>query len=192
MSRNLFFTVMEADGDELQPFDGALAVEDTPTDAPQSATNDLGNEPPEMNENDQQLQSFDGSSGEPNYDDGGDGVTDEDQTEPSNGESTKLSEKANNILNQRLYQKMIDRNNEIQELIDDIQKLTPLIPYDAVQSNDASLNRLKSALSEGQKYVINRFVDSKYGENLMFYQKLDTLYVLLLNSIDNNLKKIKK
>ena len=87
---------------------------------------------------------------------------------------------------------MIDRNNEIQELIDDIQKLTPLIPYDAVQSNDASLNRLKSALSEGQKYVINRFVDSKYGENLMFYQKLDTLYVLLLNSIDNNLKKIKK
>ena len=106
-------------------------------------------------------------------------------------EDKKLSKKANDILNQRLYQQMSDRNNEINEIINNMQIIVPVLPYDIVQSNDISLNRLKSALLKGQQYVINNFVDSGYGENLLFYQKLDSLYTLLLNSIDANLKKIK-
>ena len=84
------------------------------------------------------------------------------------------------------------RNKEIEEIIASLKDLIPLLPYEVVKSNDESVNQLKNALQKGQKYVINDFVDSGYGENLLFYQKLDSLYVLLLNQIDKNLKKIKK
>ena len=86
---------------------------------------------------------------------------------------------------------MVARNSEIEEILNNIKDIVPLLPYDIVKSNDESINHLKSALMKGQKYVINDFVDSGYGENLLFYQKLDSLYVLLLNQIDKNLKKIK-
>ena len=101
-----------------------------------------------------------------------------------------MSEKANNILNQQLYQKMVNRNSEIEEIIENIQTLP--LPYEIVKSIDVSVNKLKSALSKGQDYVINTFVDAKYGENLLFFQKLDSLYVLLMNDIDTNLKKMNK
>ena len=103
---------------------------------------------------------------------------------------TKLSEKANNILNEQLYKRMVARNAEIQEILDQVQNLVPLLPIEVVNDNDKSVNQLKSALVRGQKYAVDDFVESGYGENLLFYQKLDSLYTLLLNQINTNLKKI--
>lgn len=196
MSKGLFFTVMEADGDMLQPFDegGDAPAEDV---AP-PATDDSGgggdlDSPPPLNEDSGMDLSGDMSSDLD--DDGGDTMGGDDSTdneeEEADKQDTKLSDKANNILNQQLYQKMVNRNNEIEEILNNIRDIVPLLPYDVVKSNDESINHLKSALMKGQKYVINDFVDSGYGENLLFYQKLDSLYVLLLNQIDTNLKKIK-
>jgi hypothetical protein len=90
-----------------------------------------------------------------------------------------------------LYDKFVKRNSEIEDIITSIKDTVPLLPYDIVKSNDKSMNQLKAALQKGQEYVINDFVENGYGENLLFYNKLDSLYVLLLNRIDTNLKKIK-
>ena len=111
--------------------------------------------------------------------------------EEADQKDDKLSTKANDILNQQLYTKFVARNKDIEGIINSIKDLVPLLPYDVVKSNDKTVNQLKSALQKGQEYVINDFVDSGYGENLLFYNKLDSLYVLLLNRIDSNLKKIK-
>ena len=197
MSNGLFFTVMEAEGDLLQPFDdggGDAPAEDV---APPATDNSGGGDdldsPPPLNEDSDMDLSGDMSSD--SLDAGGDDMGGDDSTDSEEDEAdkkdTKLSDKANNILNQQLYQKMVNRNNEIEEILNNIRDIVPLLPYDVVKSNDESINHLKSALMKGQKYVINDFVDSGYGENLLFYQKLDSLYVLLLNQIDKNLKKIK-
>ena len=197
MSNGLFFTVMEAEGDLLQPFDdggGDAPAEDV---APPATDNSGGGDdldsPPPLNEDSDMDLSGDMSSD--SLDAGGDDMGGDDSTDNEEDEAdkkdTKLSDKANNILNQQLYQKMVNRNNEIEEILNNIRDIVPLLPYDVVKSNDESINHLKSALMKGQKYVINDFVDSGYGENLLFYQKLDSLYVLLLNQIDTNLKKIK-
>ena len=136
--------------------------------------------------------SFSDSSSDGGADMGmGDDENSEDDGQP-NKEDEKLSEKANNILNQQLYQRMLDRNSEIEEIINNIQMITPMIPYDLVTQNDKSVNQLKTALNKGQNYVINKFIDSQYGENLLFFQKLDSLYTLLLDTIDANLKSINK
>jgi hypothetical protein len=111
--------------------------------------------------------------------------------EEADKQDTKLASKANNILNQTLYDKFVKRNSEIEDIITSIKDTVPLLPYDIVKSNDKSMNQLKAALQKGQEYVINDFVENGYGENLLFYNKLDSLYVLLLNRIDTNLKKIK-
>jgi len=110
--------------------------------------------------------------------------------EEADKQDTKLSTKANDILNQSLYTKFVNRNREIEDIITSIKDTIPLLPNDIIKSNDKSMNQLKAALQKGQEYVINDFVDSGYGENLLFYQKLDSLYVLLLNRIDTNLRKI--
>ena len=197
MSNGLFFTVMEAEGDLLQPFDdggGDAPAEDV---APPATDNsgggdDLDSLPPLNEDSDMDLS---GDMSSDSLDAGGDDMGGDDSTDSEEDEAdkkdTKLSDKANNILNQQLYQKMVNRNNEIEEILINIRDIVPLLPYDVVKSNDESINHLKSALMKGQKYVINDFVDSGYGENLLFYQKLDSLYVLLLNQIDTNLKKIK-
>ena len=198
MSNGLFFTVMEAEGDLLQPFDdggGDAPAEDV---APPATDNSGGGDdldsPPPLNEDSD--MDLSGEMSSDSLDAGGDDMGGDDSTDSEEDEAdkkdTKLSDKANNILNQQLYQKMVNRNNEIEEILNNIRDIVPLLPYDVVKSNDESINHLKSALMKGQKYVINDFVDSGYGENLLFYQKLDSLYVLLLNQIDTNLKKIKK
>ena len=197
MSNGLFFTVMEAEGDLLQPFDdggGDAPAEDV---APPATDNSGGGDdldsPPPLNEDSD--MDLSGEMSSDSLDAGGDDMGGDDSTDNEEDEAdkkdTKLSDKANNILNQQLYQKMVNRNNEIEEILNNIRDIVPLLPYDVVKSNDESINHLKSALMKGQKYVINDFVDSGYGENLLFYQKLDSLYVLLLNQIDTNLKKIK-
>lgn len=192
MSRNLFYTVMEAEGDLLQPFDdgGDASPEDVAPPATDNGGGEAFDEPPPLNEDDGMDLSGD-MSGED--DTGGDigGDDSNNEEDDSDQKDEKLSDKANNILNQELYQKMVNRNNEIEEILNNIRDIVPLLPRDVVKSNDESVNHLKTALARGQKYVIKDFVDSGYGENLLFYQKLDSLYVLLLNRIDANLKKIK-
>ncbi len=200
MPKNLFYTIMEADGDELQPFDGGGdAPADTPSeDIAPPATDDGGggdtlDSPPPLNEDDGGGMDLSSMSDDGGGDDMGGGDSgNEENADDADQKDTNLSDKANNILNEQLYKKMVARNNEIEEILGNIKDIVPLLPYDVVKSNDESVNHLKSALMKGQKYVINDFVDSGYGENLLFYQKLDSLYVLLLNQIDTNLKKIKK
>jgi len=198
MPKSLFFTVMEAEGDELQPFDaGSAEVADTPSEdiAPPATDNsgggDLGEPPPMDDAGGMDMPEFGGDDMGGGDDMSGGDSSGENNEEEADKEDTKLSDKANNILNQQLYNRMKDRNSEIEEILGNLKELVPLLPYDVVKSNDELVNQLKDALEKGQKYVINDFVDSGYGENQLFYQKLDSLYVLLLNRIDTNLKKIK-
>ena len=192
MSKDLFTLVMEAEGDLLQPFDGGESPDTGGNEQPPANDTPPSSdaEPPEMSD-DEDL-SFSDSSSDGGADMGmGDDENSDDNGQP-NKEDEKLSEKANNILNQQLYQRMLDRNSEIEEIIKNIQMITPMIPYDLVTQNDKSVNQLKTALNKGQNYVINKFIDSQYGENLLFFQKLDSLYTLLLDTIDANLKSINK
>lgn len=199
MSENLFFLVMEAEGDELTPFDaGASDTGDmAPEDIAPPATEDTGgggddlDSPPPLDDGagTDDLGGFgtdDMSGGEET---GTDESSNENEDE-ADQKDTKLSEKANNILNEQLYKRMVARNAEIQEILDQVQNLVPLLPIEVVNDNDKSVNQLKSALVRGQKYAVDDFVESGYGENLLFYQKLDSLYTLLLNQINTNLKKI--
>lgn len=191
MSRDIFHLVMEAEGDSLQPFDASeMSADDVSNNdpipqEPSPGSNDTGEfeGPPPLAE-DEDL-SFSG--------DGGDDEDSEDTNDnESNKEDEKLSENANNILNQRLYQKMINRNDDVDEILKNLQLIVPSLPFEVVKSNDLSVNRLKTALNKGRNYVINKFVDSKYGENLLFYEKLNSLYTLLIEDINKNLKKSNK
>lgn len=201
--KDLFMMVMEAEGDLVEPFDagdagGGDVSMDAGGDAPvDSGSDDAGfdDQPPEPSDGGG-LDDFSADGGDDSSSDFGDsGDSDsssDDGGEDDKKEDKKLSQKANDILNQKLYTTFIDRNSEIEDIINNIQTIVPVLPYDVVKSNDKHLTRLKSALLRGQKYVINDFVDSGYGENLLFYQKINSLYTLLLNSIDSNLKRLKK
>ena len=85
---------------------------------------------------------------------------------------------------------MIHRNKEIEDIVDNLQKISPILPSDVVYENDKSLNQLKQALSKGKSYVIDKFINAEYGENMLFFTKLDSLYVLLMDKINSNLKGI--
>lgn len=192
--RNLFHVIMEADGDPLEAFDSGEAEEAPQSDAPVEDAppqNDAGDDtPPEPAESEMdELAGFDDSAGgEDDLQAGGEeAATDEEQPQ----EDQKLSEKANSVLNQSLYQDMVKRNQDIEDTIESIQTIIPVMPYEIVKANDIPMNRLKAALAKGQEYVLEKFVDSEYGENLLFFQKLDALYTILLNEINRNLKKVK-
>ena len=81
------------------------------------------------------------SDGDVSSDDGGDSFGDEEgsNNEEADKKDTTLSDKANNILNQQLYQKMVARNSEIEEILNNIKDIVPLLPYDVVKSNDESV-----------------------------------------------------
>ena len=113
------------------------------------------------------------------------------QEEGSQNPGAKLSEKANSLLNQKLYTQMMDRNQEVEDTLESINRLVPLLPYKTIRENDESVTILKSALDKGKSYLIQNFVDAKYGENLIFFQKLDALYTLLIEQINDNLKQLK-
>lgn len=190
MARDLFLTVMEAEGDLVQPFEDGEDTSPTEDTAPEQASPepDGMDDPPPLSDDD--TMSFDDGS---NLDDTGGGSESDDVSEEStNNGGEKLSEKANQILNQKLYQRMLDRNHEIEDIIENVQKIVPLLPYEIVKENDVSLTRLKSALEKAEDYVINKFLDAQYGENLLFFQKLDSLYTLLLDRINDNLKALNK
>ena len=193
MDTNLFYTVMEAEGDMLEPFDPNAEAPDEMTDQQQGQTEeqppaDMGaDSPPEAT--DMEDLSFDETGGDSEE------SGDENQDSGGSGEDKKtesLSKKANDVLNQRLYQQMLNRNSEIEETLENLQAIIPILPYDVVSQNDKSINRLKRALANGQDYVMNKFVDMSYGENLLYYQKLDSLYTLLQDAIDSVLKKFQK
>ncbi len=191
MQKNLFYAIMEAEGDLVEPF--------APTDEPEPAIDDqqqgqTGEQPPaDMGADlppeptDMEDMSFDETGGDEG-DVGGDASSDE------NGEDKPdtLSQKANNVLNQQLYQQMLDKNSEIEEVLENLQAIIPLLPYDVVAQNDKPINRLRRALTHSQDYVLNKFVNLSYGENLLYYQKLNSLYTLLQEEIDSVLKKFQK
>ena len=192
---DLFQLVMEAEGDLIEPFDAGGPDADVPTEVPdQQSSTDSSNmsseAPPPLNE-DEDMQ-FPGSDEMGMGGELGDDGTDDGGGEAQSNEEKKISEKANNILNQRLYQQMLDRNSEVEEIINNLQTITPTLPYGIVKQNDVSLNRLKKALTAGQDYVIDKFVNAKYGENLLYFRKLDVLYTAILGEINTNLKKANK
>ena len=113
----------------------------------------------------------------------------DDQTDDGNANDTKLSDKANAVLNQRLYQQMMDRNQEVNDVLENLNKINPVLPYTIVKLNEKPVSRLNNALDKCKEYMINKFVDAKYGENMLFFQKVDALYTLLMQCIDTNLKK---
>lgn len=189
---NLFHLIMEADGDLVEPFDpGAPANDAGGSEAEPSQDNSQPEDaPPPPDDGGDLAQPFDDSA-----DDGGfggdDGGGEDDGQDQDQHEDQSLSVKANSVLNQTLYQKLVNRNQEIEDTLNNLQTITPVLPSDIIDENDVSINRLKAALAKGQTYALEKFIDSKYGENLLFYQKLDALYVLLLNEINKNLKKVK-
>lgn len=198
MDGNLFQFVMEADGDLVEPFDaGAAESEPAPTTADAPAVTDSPPQPddmpPPLSDDGGQDLSFDASdenpgdqSDEENQDENQDGSSDG----ASNEKEEKPSEKANNILNQELYTQFLARNKEISDIIDNLGLIAPVLSTEITDKNDPNLSRLKAALTKGQEYVLNDFIDAKYGENLLFFKKLDTLYTALLDEINKNLKKV--
>lgn len=196
---NFFTFVMEADGD-LEAFDpgedmgdaGAGNNQQQPVESsPSSGTADteLGDVGAETNTTSSgDLEGF--NPGDDDMDGGNTDDTDYDNTEPDNSNNEKMSEKANNILNQKLYETMVTRNRDIETIIENIQKLAPVLPIEIINANDVHVNRLKKVLESSKDYVLHKFIDMEYGENLTYYQKVDSLYTILLESIDSNLKKI--
>lgn len=194
MAKDLFYTVMEADGDLLEPFDAAAAeaevADEQQGQPPEQPPADMGpDSPPDATDMDE-LGGFDETGGDM---DGGENGDPNDPNQQGQPEQTRnLSQKANDALNQKLYEQFVRRNSDIEETLENIQAIIPILPYDVVQNNDKSINRLKSALTTGQDYVLNKFVSAGYGENLFFYQRLDALYTLLQNNINSVLKKFQK
>lgn len=191
MDENLFYTVMEADGDLLEPF---TPSEDPPAemaDQQQGQTNeqppaDMGADlPPEPGGGMEDL-GFDET--------GGDMGEQEENQDDQNGnqENQMLAQKTDEILNQNLYQQWLLKNDEMEKMIDDLQAILPILPCNVVDQNDKSINRLNRLLMYSKDYVLNKFTQLSYGENLMQYQKLDSLYALLQNEIDSVLKKFQK
>jgi hypothetical protein len=202
MEKNLFLMVMEAGGNIAEPFDagggmdmGADMGMDASAGAPPDTSMDGGTPPPLPDDpgagfNDLGFNTDDGGMGgmDMGGDPSGEGEQQEDGTK-NGGE--KLSAKANSILNQKLYTQMMNRNQEIEDTIESINRLVPLLPYETIKENDFNMTKLKAALDKGKGYLIENFVDAKYGENLIFFQKLDALYTLLIDQLNDNLKKLK-
>lgn len=193
-SSDFFYLVMEAEGEEPAPVDGGdPPAMDIPADS-EAPSDDLGADlPPDMP---------DMGGDELDFGDDGDGTdiagsedsssssSDSEDEKKEKAEEDKISTKTNNILNERLYDQMIHRNKEIEDIVDNLQKISPILPSDVVYENDKSLNQLKQALSKGKSYVIDKFINAEYGENMLFFTKLDSLYVLLMDKINSNLKGI--
>lgn len=128
------------------------------------------------------------------FDDTGGGTEDEANPENQEGEEGQqpgpsLAKQANDVLNQQLYQHMCDQNEAIEDVLEQLQSIIPALPYDVVVQNDKSIQRLKRALEATQDYVLNDFVNSGYGENLLKSSEFDALFAALQNEIDGVLKK---
>lgn len=189
-THDLFRFIMEADGDELDAFQPdtaetpAQASSDNTMEPSPAGDEDLVGAPPTSDDMDDMDMGSDDTmmSG-----DTGD-ETDSEEEDQKDDEST--SQKASNILNQRLYKQFIDRNTEIETILKNIDQLQPVLPYDVSKAIIPFITDLKTTLAKSQSYVINKFVDTAYGENVLYYEKINALYTALLDSIDSNLKKV--
>lgn len=189
MEKNLFQAFMEADGDLLQDFDpeatgdDSLVVDDGSTEpAPsesQSASpmDDLLAPPPSEDE----ALSMDDTGTEEGGGEGEDGKPKEDEL---------ISKKVSNNLNSELLNKFTEKNEFIDKTIENLRKLIPLLPAEVVQKVNEQIKTLNSAAEKGKDYVINKFIDKEYGENLMYFEKLNILYELLLKNINTDIKTI--
>lgn len=185
---DLFTYIMEAD--DIPDFDPG--TEDVPTEAPPAETPDMpaDDTPPEMAGMDDSMDFSSDDTGEENTstDDGGD----EAQPDEDNAEGEDIGVKTNNIMNERLYRKLTARNNEIESLTEQITRVMSVLPYSAVTELDKPLNQLKTALLKGQSYAIDNFINAEYGANLLFFEKLNSAYVIIEDTIDRILKKYAK
>ena len=116
----------------------------------------------------------------------------DEQNPDDNQEGENIGEKTNAILNERLYHTLNDRNAGVEATLEQIQAVIPILPYEVVKELDKPLDQLKTALSKGQSYAIDKFLNAEYGENLLFFEKLNSLYVLIEDKIDRIIKKAKK
>ena len=196
---NLFYMVMEAEGDDLlQPMDLDAGEE---TSSPEAANNisptddSMGSDdpPPLEDVSNADALSFPGADGGGENEDTGENTEDNnDENAEENKEDEQLSTKANNVLNKTLYDKFVNRNSEVEDIINNLQVISSALPLEVVKENDKDVNKLKAALEAGKNYVIEKFVYAQYGENLLYFRKLDTLYTLLMDRINSNLKKAEK
>lgn len=194
---NLFTYIMEAEGDEIPDFEfdpgdtgGDATISDATGDAsPDSPEPASGGPPPEMNESN---DTFDfNPEGENTGNDMSDETNSDEQNPDDNKEGENIGAKTNAILNERLYRELTTRNTSIENTLEQIQLVIPILPYDAVQELDKPLNQLKTALAKGQSYAIDKFINAEYGENLLFFEKLNSLYILIEDKIDKIIKKYK-
>lgn len=191
MGKSLFDIVMEADGDLLEPF--------SPSEEPQAEVSDQQgqtNEQPPADMGAEDLPPDPGGGMEDlGFDEtGGDMENQDENQDDQNAEANnqQLAQKSDDILNQNLYQQWLITNDNMETLIDNIQAIIPCLPCETVDQIDKSINRLNRAYDYSRDYVLDKFVNMSYGENLMQYQKLITLYTLLQNEIDSVLKKFQK
>lgn len=191
---DLFTFIMEADDDTIPDFDtGDLSAETPGEDASAAPP---ANDQPASDDAVPPPAADDGSSfGDFNADVEDEGTADENgestTADEDNNDGKKIGQKTNDILNERLYRKLNERNKTVEDLIEQIQNVFVVLPYETVNELDKPLNQLKTALSKGQSYAIDSFIKADYGENLLFYEKLNSAYVLIENSIDKILKKAK-
>lgn len=188
--KDIFHFIMEAEGDEVAPFDVGGEEESSPqVDASGEEQSPDADSPPPMTDEADTVPGFDDSQDMGGEEDPlGDGEPDtEENPDKKDG---KLSEKVSNILNQQLYSNLLSKNLEVENTINSLNDLNSALPYDIINKNEEPLRKLKAALSKGQSYAIDSFIDNSYGENRMFFQKLDALYTLLLDELNTNLKKV--
>lgn len=194
---DLFTFIQEAgeeDMDAIADFDpGADMSTDDQAAPPADDTGNNGSDtdlPPEMNDGGDDTFNFN-----MNDEDGGDNndTTDEaggdENTAEEDETDTELGTRTNDILNERLYHRLTDRNSEIENTIEQIQTVLVALPYNTVKEIDRPLNQLKQALAKGQNYAIDKFINAEYGVNLLFFEKLNSCYILIEDTIDGILKK---
>lgn len=197
-NNNLFYMVMEAEGDNLlQPFDagGETSSPEAPTEAPPPDTTSSGdndNPPPLEETSSADALSFPGEDGGGENQDTGENTDDGEDNAEENKEDEQLSQKASNVLNKTLYDQFVSRNQEVDDIVNNLQIISAVLPIEIVKENEEDVNKLKSALTAGQNYVIEKFVYAQYGENALYFRKLDALYTLLMDRINSRLKSAEK
>ena len=193
---NLFTFIMEAD--DIPDFDpgdtGGDAFPDTTGDAsPETPAPANDGMPPEMNTTNDDDFGFNPEGENTGTDMGDMSDTNEEEQDPDdNKEGENIGEKTNAIFNQRLYEQLTSRNTSVENTLEQLQGVIPVLPYETVQELDKPLNQLKTALAKGQSYAIDKFINAEYGENLLFYEKLNSVYTLIEDKIDHIIKRFKK
>jgi hypothetical protein len=187
---------MEAD--DIPDFDpgdtGGDAFPDTTGDAsPETPAPANDGMPPEMNTTNDDDFGFNPEGENTETDMGDMSDTNEEEQDPDdNKEGENIGEKTNAIFNQRLYEQLTSRNTSVENTLEQLQGVIPVLPYETVQELDKPLNQLKTALAKGQSYAIDKFINAEYGENLLFYEKLNSVYTLIEDKIDHIIKRFKK